>query len=76
MARLFIEALTSLRELAKLVLLPDFPPADKRSNTLEVPDGFGDSLLGRDDRRSIIELLNELGLSKFQSNLTFTICEN
>ena len=64
MARLFIEALTSLRELAKLVLLPDFPPADKRSNTLEVPDGFGDSLLGRDDRRSIIELLNELCLSK------------
>jgi hypothetical protein len=64
-ARLVVEALTSLRELARLVLLPDLPPAESRSNTLELPDGFGDSLLGRDDRRSMIELL--LGSAFFNS---------
>lgn len=64
-ARLFVEALTSLRELAKLVLLPDLPPAASRSNTFEVPEGLGDSLPGREDRRSIIELL--LGSAFFNS---------
>ncbi len=64
--RLLVEALTSLRELARLVLLPDFPPADRRSNTLTVPPfvaGFGDSLLGREERRSMIELLANILIS-------------
>lgn len=63
--RLLLEALTSLpltslRELAKLFLLPDLPPADRRSNTLLLGVvallGLGDSRLGR-DKRSMIELL-------------------
>jgi len=58
--RLLVDDRTSLRELARLVLLPDLPPADSRSNTLTVPPlavGFGDSLLGREEIRSMIELL-------------------
>ena len=63
--RLLVDDRTSLRELARLVLLPDLPPADSRSNTLTVPPlavGFGDSLLGREEIRSMIELLENFKL--------------
>ena len=69
--KLLLEARTSLRELARLARLPDLPPADSRSNTLDVPDGGAAAApgvdfdsepvlprLGRDERRSMIELLN------------------